>query len=66
MGLWLPCVRAFLQGKQGKETGRRPRVRFYLVDKDRIEHLMSYQIGSADELLALQAIKDAGLVPEDQ
>lgn len=57
------------KGKRGKGDWEEVKgFRFYLVDKDRIEHLMSWhQIGSADELaLALQAIKDAGLVPEDR
>lgn len=57
------------KGKRGKGDWQEAKgFRFYLVDKDRIEHLMSWhQIGSADELaLALQAIKDAGLVPEDR
>jgi hypothetical protein len=57
------------KGKRGQGDWEEVKgFRFYLVDKDRIEHLMSWhQIGSADELaLALQAIKDAGLVPEDR
>ena len=57
------------KGKRGKGDWEEVKgFRFYLVDKDRIEHLMSWhQIGSADELaLALQAIKDASLVPEDR
>jgi len=57
------------KGKRGKGDWEEVKgLRFYLVDKDRIEHLMSWhQIGSADELaLALQAIKDASLVPEDR
>ena len=43
-------------------------LRFYLIDKDRIEHLISWhQIGSDQELAAaLRAIKEAGLVPEDR
>jgi hypothetical protein len=57
------------RGKRGKGDFEEVKgLRFYLVDKDRIEHLISWhQIGSADELAsALQAIKEAGLVPEDR
>jgi len=42
--------------------------RFYLIEKHRIIHLMSWhQIGTADELAsALSTIKQAGLIPEDR
>jgi hypothetical protein len=42
--------------------------RFYLVDDDRIVHLLSWhQIQSDEELFAaLQQVKDAGLLPEEQ
>ena len=42
--------------------------RLYLIDKDRIIHLMSWhQIGTADDLAsALLAIKQAELIPEDR
>jgi hypothetical protein len=43
-------------------------LRLYLVDKDRIEQLISWhQIGTSQDLgAALRAIKEAGLVPEDR
>jgi hypothetical protein len=42
--------------------------RFYLMDKDRIVHLLSWhQIQDHDELFAaLKQVKEAGLIPEDQ
>ncbi len=42
--------------------------RFYLVLKDRIEHLLSWhQIGGYEQVYeALAKIKEAGLIPEDQ
>jgi hypothetical protein len=42
--------------------------RFYLVDKERIVHLLSwYQVGRDEDVgAALQRVKDAGLIPEDQ
>jgi Uncharacterised protein family (UPF0236) len=42
--------------------------RFYLVDKERIVHLLSwYQVGRDEEVgAALRQVKDAGLIPEDQ
>jgi hypothetical protein len=41
--------------------------RFYLLDGDRIVHLLSWhQVQSADDLgKALQQVKDAGLIPEE-
>lgn len=63
------CEPSLYKGERGPGEWEEVKgLRFYLVDKDRIEHLMSWhQIGSADELaMALQAIKEAGLVPEDR
>jgi hypothetical protein len=57
------------KGKRGKgDWGDVKGLRLYLVDKDRIEHLISWhQIGTSQELgAALRAIKEAGLVPEDK
>jgi hypothetical protein len=41
--------------------------RFYLLDGERIEHVMSWHQVSSDEEIgkALQQVKDAGLIPED-
>jgi hypothetical protein len=42
--------------------------RFYLVDQERIVHLLSwYQVASDEDMgTALQCVKDAGLIPADQ
>lgn len=42
--------------------------RFYLVDQERIVHLLSwYQVGCDEEVgAALRQVKEAGLIPEDQ
>ena len=55
--------RAHWQG-QGREAKG---FRFYLVDADRIVHLLSWhQIQDHDELFAaLKQVKEAGLIPED-
>ena len=55
--------RARWQGQWREAKG----FRFYLVDDDRIVHLLSWhQIQDHDELLtALRQVKDAGLIPED-
>jgi Uncharacterised protein family (UPF0236) len=56
--------RAGWQGEWREAKG----FRFYLVDKERIVHLLSwYQVASdADMGTALQCVKAAGLIPEDQ
>lgn len=57
------------RGKRGKGDWDDVKgLRFYLVDKHRIEHLISWhQIGTSQELSsALIAIKEAGLIPEDK
>ncbi|MBI3303372.1 MAG: ISKra4 family transposase [Deltaproteobacteria bacterium] len=56
--------RARWQGQWREAKG----VRFYLVDDDRIVHLLSWhQIQDDEELFAaLRQIKEAGLIPEDQ
>jgi hypothetical protein len=57
------------KGKRGKGDWEDVKgLRFYLVDKDRIEHLISWhQIGTSQELgAALCAIKEASLIPEDK
>jgi hypothetical protein len=43
-------------------------LRFYLVDRERIVHLLSwYQVGCDEEVgAALRQVKEAGLIPEDQ
>ena len=42
--------------------------RFFLLDGDRIVHLLSWHQGQNDEQLgeALQQIKEAGVIPEEQ
>jgi hypothetical protein len=42
--------------------------RFYLVDRERIVHVLSwYQVASDEDVgAALKRVKDAGLIPEDQ
>ena len=42
--------------------------RFYLVDRERIVHLLSwYQVGCDEDVgAALRQVKEAGLIPEDQ
>jgi hypothetical protein len=42
--------------------------RFYLMDKERSVHLLSwYQVGRDKEVgAALRQVRDAGLIPEDQ
>ncbi|MGH8858529.1 MAG: ISKra4 family transposase [Polaromonas sp.] len=56
--------RASWQGEWKEAKG----FRFYLVDKERIVHLLSwYQVGSDEEVgAALRHVKSAGLIPEDQ
>lgn len=57
------------KGKRGKGDYREVKgFRIYLLDKHRIEHLISWhQIGTADDLAsALKCLKDAGLVPENR
>ncbi|MEW6733128.1 MAG: hypothetical protein AB1489_17510 [Acidobacteriota bacterium] len=56
--------RARWQGEWREAKG----FRFYLVLKDRIEHLISwYQIGDYEQVYnAVKEIKQAGLIPEDK
>ncbi|MBI3300933.1 MAG: ISKra4 family transposase [Deltaproteobacteria bacterium] len=56
--------RARWQGQWREAKG----FRFYLVDDDRIVHLLSWhQVQDDEELFAaLRQVKDAGLIPEDQ
>ncbi len=56
--------RARWQGQWREAKG----FRFYLVDEDRIVHLLSWhQIQDTEELFAaLRQVKEAGLIPEDQ
>jgi hypothetical protein len=57
------------KGTRGKGDYKEVKgLRLYLVDGQRIEHLVSWhQIGSDQELAAaLRAIKEAGLVPEER
>jgi len=54
-------------GKRGKGEWREAKgVRLYLLDSDRIEHLLSWHQVSTDQELArdIEAIKQAGLIPE--
>jgi hypothetical protein len=56
--------RARWQGEWKEAKG----FRFYLVDKERIVHLLSwYQVGCDEDVgAALRQVKEAGLIPEDQ
>jgi hypothetical protein len=56
--------RAHWQGEWREAKG----FRFYLVDGERIEHILSWhQIGEDEELFAaLKQVKEAGLIPEEQ
>jgi Uncharacterised protein family (UPF0236) len=57
------------KGKRGKGDWKEAKgFRFYLLDGDRIHHLISWhQIGSNQEIAeALKTIKEAGLVPEEK
>ncbi len=56
--------RAQWQGEWKEAKG----FRFYLVDKERIVHVLSWYQVSRDEDMgaALQRVKEAGLIPEDQ
>ncbi|MBI3301811.1 MAG: ISKra4 family transposase [Deltaproteobacteria bacterium] len=56
--------RALWQGEWREAKG----FRFYLVDEERIEHILSWhQIGEDEELFwALKQVKEAGLIPEEQ
>lgn len=57
------------KGKRGKGEWKEVKgFRIYLLDEDRIEHLISWhQMGSHHELAeALKTIKEAGLIPEEK
>jgi hypothetical protein len=57
------------KGKRGKGDWKEVKgFRIYLLDEDRIEHLISWhQMGSHHELAeALKTIKEAGLIPEEK
>jgi len=56
------------KGKRGKGEWKEAKgFRLYLLDEDRIDHLISWhQIGSNQDLAeALKTIKEAGLIPEE-
>jgi hypothetical protein len=57
------------KGKRGKGDWKEAKgFRLYLLDEDRIEHLISWhQIGTCQDLAqALRTIKEAGLIPEEK
>jgi hypothetical protein len=58
------CPRTGWQGEWKETKG----FRFYLVDKARIVHVMSwYQVAKEEDVgAALKCVKDAGLIPADQ
>jgi hypothetical protein len=61
---YMRAKRAGWQGAWKEAKG----FRFYLVDRERIVHLVSwYQVGCDEEVgAALRQVKEAGLIPEDQ